>query len=82
MMQNRNGEPSSSHHYRSDRCVLVNGLWYVLTREAIEVGPFSSYSEATTASRQIADFIGNVDPVVVPTFIREFARRLKPSQVG
>jgi Domain of unknown function (DUF6316) len=63
-------------HVRSDRCITINGLWYVATREGVDVGPFESKSDAEAAAREIAVKLADVtDSEAALTFVRQFARR-------
>lgn len=69
---NHRGDEPPALHIRSDRCVLVNGQWFVVTREEIEVGPFESREDAEAASARISTLLAGItDPVVAAEFIRE-----------
>jgi Domain of unknown function (DUF6316) len=77
MAHTRKSEGVGSHRYRSERCVLINGLWYVATREGVDVGPFESRVEAESAAKQIAKSLVNFSaPEAALRFVREYARRL------
>jgi hypothetical protein len=52
MSLTRIGEAPGSH-FRSDRCVHVNGAWYVATREGVDVGPYRSRERAQTAAAEL-----------------------------
>jgi hypothetical protein len=53
MSHARQGE-TPAKHFRSERCVLVNGDWYIATREGIEVGPYRTRERAESAAAQLA----------------------------
>jgi hypothetical protein len=72
-MSHTRRDEGDGHHFRSDRCVLVNGDWFVATREGIDVGPYGTREAAEAASRRIAEMLAGVsDPAVARQFIREF----------
>ncbi len=69
----RDGEPASSHHFRGDRLVVVNGDWFIVTREGIDVGPYASREDAAAAADRLAGMlVGITDPAITTEFIREF----------
>jgi hypothetical protein len=70
--ESRNGERPGSH-FRSGRCIQVNGDWYIATREGIEVGPYKTRERAETAAAQLAKKLANIpDPNLAALCIREF----------
>jgi len=74
-MSHRQDEPEG-RHFRSDRLVVVNGSWFIATREGIDVGPFPSRDAAALGSVKLAEsLVGIDDPEIVRFFIREFQRR-------
>jgi len=67
----RDGEPERLH-VRSDRVVRVDGLWRVVTREGIEVGPFKRRRDAEAAAARISTLLNGIeDPAIASEFIRE-----------
>ena len=74
-MSHRRDETSEAH-FRSNRCVQVNGAWFVTTREGIDVGPYGSKESAEAASAELAEMLSSVDDLeIARLFIREFRRR-------
>lgn len=58
-MKSRKGERPRSY-FRTERVQQANGLWYLLTRESIQEGPFSTKQEAlATLERQAAVWNSN-----------------------
>jgi len=45
MTHSRAGEPGN-FHFRSDRFCQINGLWYFVTREKTQEGPFQTRVDA------------------------------------
>jgi hypothetical protein len=71
----RKGEPPE-RHFRSDRVVMARGRWYVVTRERIDVGPYSTKEAAETAAEQLGHALDGIeDPAVALALIGEFVRR-------
>lgn len=71
--ESRTGEPPSKH-FRSERCIQVNGDWYVATREGIEVGPYKTRERAEAAAAQLAkQLAGIADPNLAALCIRGFS---------
>ncbi len=72
----RKGEPPSLRPRRNTRCFQINSRWYVTTRGAHYVGPFSTWDAANDAARQISELLQGVDDAnVAEAFVREFSRR-------
>ncbi len=47
-MTHRKGEQPKSH-FRSERVQQANGIWYLLTRESIQEGPFRTRQDVMLA---------------------------------
>jgi Domain of unknown function (DUF6316) len=78
MSHTRSGEPPRPH-FRSDRVVLVNGAWFIDTREGIDVGPYATREAAEVAAQALGEMLAGVDDVdVAKLFIREFAPKVPP----
>jgi hypothetical protein len=45
-MDTRAGEHKPLRAFRSDRFCQINGLWYFMTREKTQEGPFQNRTEA------------------------------------
>ena len=78
MAPNHKNDGPADHHFRSDRCIAINGRWYVATGEGINVGPFATKANAESAAQKIGQLLLDVDdPEVALTFVREFLRRTR-----
>ena len=78
-MSHRHDEPEGQH-FRSDRLVVVNGAWFIATREGIDVGPYATRQSAEAAAHELGEMLAGVDDVeVAKLFIREFRRRSEPA---
>jgi len=72
MSLTRNGE-LPGNHFRSDRCVRIDGVWYVATREGIDVGPYRSRERAESAATELVRKLSAIENprhalMVVQTF--------------
>jgi hypothetical protein len=68
----RRGGAPRGLYVRSDRLSRVGGSWRVVTREGIEVGPFTHRPDAEAAAARIATLLDGIDdPVIAAAFIRE-----------
>jgi hypothetical protein len=71
--ESRSGERPGKH-FRSERCVQVNGGWFIATREGIEVGPYKTRERAEIAAAQLAKKLATIpDPNLAALCIRGFA---------
>ena len=61
-MQNRKDEVSRLRLRREDRVHLSQGQWYVDTREGIEVGPYSSKTEALAGADKLVSELAALLP--------------------
>lgn len=76
MATHPSNDGTADHHSRRDHCIAINDLWYVATREGIDVGPFETKADAEWAAQKIAQLLEDVDdPAAALTFVREFLRR-------
>jgi len=72
----RKNEPER-HHFRSDRLIVINGAWYIATREGIDVGPFVNRQRADAASIELRNVLAGIkDAKIARRFIREFESHL------
>jgi hypothetical protein len=68
----RDGE-QPGQHFRGDRCVMVNGQWFVATREGIDVGPYTTRDAAEAVASRLASMLHGIDDAEISRqFIREF----------
>jgi hypothetical protein len=75
MLCHRTDEPPR-HHFRSDRCLVMNGAWYIATREGVDVGPYPTRAGAETAARNLIAMLRAVDdPARARADVQAFARR-------
>jgi hypothetical protein len=73
-MTHRRDENGDGRHFRSDRCVLVNGAWFVATREGVDVGPYPTRTEAEAASARLAQLLVRADAGTARRIIQTFTQ--------
>lgn len=57
----RNTDPSTRVHFHAERIHCINGLWYYLTREGANVGPFATKE---SAKKHLVEFLGTGEKLV------------------
>jgi hypothetical protein len=75
--RNRKDEPPGPRIHSSDRCFVVNGEWFLATREAIEVGTFMTRKAVECASRDLIGLLKDTDdPQIAALRVSDLARRV------
>ncbi len=52
----RSTDPPTGVHFHAERIHRINGLWYYLTREGANVGPFATKD---SAKKHLVQFLGS-----------------------
>jgi hypothetical protein len=75
-MQNHRRDESPERHFRSDRVVMARGRWYVVTRECIDVGPYTTKEAAESVAEQLGQALDGIDdPAIALARIGDVRRR-------
>jgi hypothetical protein len=75
--RSRKDEVSGPQFRSGDRCFVINGEWYLATREGIEVGPFLTRKAVESASRELIELLKDTDsPQIAALRVSDFARRV------
>jgi len=56
---------------------MVNGQWFLATREGVDVGPFPTREAVEDATEEVLALLKRADdPVIAAVRLQEFVRRL------